>query len=263
MLQDRAHRLCVQRVSEPLPVSHVRRAAMLNDLLRSLMGLLRKHAGSLLGLARKGLNSIRALLGGARGLLGPLIKRALSFLLGKLSPAMSSVRAQAKSSFASLMRMAEGVLKGEPSEAGTEDEEPEIAPERRTVTSTGAAAAKRVPLSPRGAAPVEGAVAPIEEATAAPSAARTVAEVEEPAAEPVRSAAAPLHDTERATPPADQDPGLRRPPHESAAPSSGEASAMAHDLTRLAPALRRALMRVRDRTPAAHGQRPASMLAAP
>ena len=244
---------------------------MLNDLFRSLLGLLRKHAGSLLGLARKGLNSIRALLGGARGLLGPLLKRALSFLLGKLSPAMSSVRAQAKSSFASLMRMAEGVLKGEASEAGTDDEESVIAPERRTVTSTGAATAKRVPLSPRGAVPVEGAVAPVEqpaavpveEATAAPSAARTVAEVEEPAAEPVRSAAVPLHDTESATPPADQDPGLRRQPRESAAPSSGEASAMAHDLTRLAPALRRALMRVRDRTPAAHGQRPTSMLAAP
>src|SRR5690349_5759696 len=94
----------------------LRRTAMLTDLLRYLWTLVRNRAGSLLGLVRKALQGVRSLLGGARGLIGPLIKRVLTFLLGKASSAASSARTKAQGSFESLRRMAEEAMRAKPPE---------------------------------------------------------------------------------------------------------------------------------------------------
>ena len=208
---------------------------MLNDLFRSLLGLLRKHAGSLLGLARKGLNAIRALFGGARGLLGPLIKRALSFLLGKLSPAMSSVRARAKSSFASLMRMAEGVLKGEAPKPRTEADEPETPMERSEVEGTAEATAPE---------PSKAVNDPLE--TGQPA----VSLVEEPAPAVEEPATVPT-DEQADVPPIDgREPRSQRLPcgrPASIRPAADSSDAARSDLTLLAPVLKRALVRALNR----------------
>src|SRR5262245_35939846 len=117
---------------------------MLTGLLRYLLNILRERAGSLLGLVRKGLNAIRSLFGGARGLVGPLIKKALSFLLGKLSSAASSACSKVQGSLESLKRMAEKAMKGKPPEPETAANQPETTTEQQeTASSVEAVTAER------------------------------------------------------------------------------------------------------------------------
>lgn len=108
---------------------------MPNDLLRSLLGFLRERGGALLGLAHGALRKIRSLLGGARGLVGPLIKRAIAFVLDKVSPAVTAARAKVRGSFEALTRMVQAARAGAPPEpdvanAECEVDSPAVADER-------------------------------------------------------------------------------------------------------------------------------------
>lgn len=198
---------------------------MPNDLLRSLLGFLRERGGALLGLAHGVLRKIRSLLGGARGLVGPLIKRAIAFVLSKVSPAVTSVRAKVRGSFDALTRMVQTARAGAPPEPdGSGDEcevdSPAVADER----GAGTERAQRA------------AAAESTETSAESNAVTMPSSPAEPSGGPV-DAGGPIAMPSRSPEKQDVPPKGRG---RAAAPRGGASS----ELTTLAPALRRAFVRV-------------------
>jgi hypothetical protein len=85
---------------------------MLTGLLRYLLDALRYRGGALLDRARKGLDTIRALLGAARGLIRPLLKKAVAYVTSKVAPAAAKARDTMWSALESLKAKAEAAMKG-------------------------------------------------------------------------------------------------------------------------------------------------------
>lgn len=109
----------------------------LSDFLLSLV----VDGGAIVGLARKGVGALRALLGGVSGRLGALLKRALAFAASKLGPVASAARAKIGGALASLRRRAEAVLRGEATE-------PEAEPSSSSTTAAASPSSSSCAASP-------------------------------------------------------------------------------------------------------------------
>ena len=95
---------------------------MKTGLAEFLLSLLVDGGGAVGSFARKGLDALRALLGGVSGRLGPLLKRALALVASKLSTGTRAARSKIDGALASLKRRVEAVQRGEAPEAEPEPE---------------------------------------------------------------------------------------------------------------------------------------------